>query len=74
MSLVAATHTHCSAFAIKITGISRSFPDTLQTQGYAYVEFLEVDAVSNAMLLDNTELKGRNIKVRACSRSGQRRA
>eukprot|EP00199_Chlamydomonas_sp_CCMP681_P005394 CAMPEP_0119109030 /NCGR_PEP_ID=MMETSP1180-20130426/16868_1 /TAXON_ID=3052 ORGANISM="Chlamydomonas cf sp, Strain CCMP681" /NCGR_SAMPLE_ID=MMETSP1180 /ASSEMBLY_ACC=CAM_ASM_000741 /LENGTH=234 /DNA_ID=CAMNT_0007094725 /DNA_START=98 /DNA_END=803 /DNA_ORIENTATION=- len=32
-------------------------------KGFAYVEFLEVDAVSNAMLLDNTELRGRNIKV-----------
>jgi hypothetical protein len=32
-------------------------------QGFAYVEFLEVDAVSNAVLLDNTELRGRQIKV-----------
>lgn len=32
-------------------------------KGYAYVEFLEVDAVANAVLLDNSELRGRNIKV-----------
>ncbi|KAJ9534579.1 hypothetical protein QJQ45_022068, partial [Haematococcus lacustris] len=32
-------------------------------KGFAYVEFLEVDAVGNAILLDNTELRGRNIKV-----------
>lgn len=34
-------------------------------QGYAYVEFLEVDAVANAILLDQTELHARLIKVRA---------
>lgn len=32
-------------------------------QGFAYVEFLEVDAVQNAMLLDNSELRARQIKV-----------
>lgn len=32
-------------------------------QGFAYVEFLEVDAVSNAIMLDNTELRGRQLKV-----------
>ncbi len=32
-------------------------------QGYAYIEFLEMDAVDNACLLDNSELRGRNIKV-----------
>jgi polyadenylate-binding protein 2 len=32
-------------------------------KGYAYLEFLEADAVANAVLLDNTELRGRNIKV-----------
>jgi len=37
-------------------------------QGFAYVEFLEVDAVSNAVLLDNTELRGRQIKVRGWAR------
>ncbi len=42
-----------------------SHPPTLRRpQGYAYVEFLEVDAVGNALLLDNTELRGRNLKVR----------
>ncbi|GIL67251.1 hypothetical protein Vafri_20683 [Volvox africanus] len=32
-------------------------------KGYAYVEFLEVDAVQNAVLLDNSELRGRQLKV-----------
>ena len=32
-------------------------------QGYAYIEFLEVDAVQNALLLDGSELRGRQLKV-----------
>eukprot|EP00195_Chlamydomonas_chlamydogama_P017172 CAMPEP_0202900782 /NCGR_PEP_ID=MMETSP1392-20130828/12033_1 /ASSEMBLY_ACC=CAM_ASM_000868 /TAXON_ID=225041 /ORGANISM="Chlamydomonas chlamydogama, Strain SAG 11-48b" /LENGTH=187 /DNA_ID=CAMNT_0049587225 /DNA_START=81 /DNA_END=641 /DNA_ORIENTATION=+ len=32
-------------------------------KGYAYIEFLEVDAVANAVLLDGSELRGRQIKV-----------
>ncbi|KAF5838451.1 polyadenylate-binding protein 2-like protein [Dunaliella salina] len=32
-------------------------------KGFAYVEFLEPEAVNNAMLLDGTELRGRHIKV-----------
>lgn len=32
-------------------------------KGFAYVEFLEVDAVQNAVLLDNSELRARQIKV-----------
>jgi len=32
-------------------------------KGYAYVEFLEADAVEAACLLEDTELKGRKIKV-----------
>lgn len=32
-------------------------------KGYAYIEFLEVDAVQNAVMLDNSELRGRQIKV-----------
>lgn len=32
-------------------------------QGFAYVEFLEADAVTSAALLDGTELRGREIKV-----------
>ena len=32
-------------------------------KGFAYVEFLEADAVANACLLDGTELRGRQIKV-----------
>ncbi|KAG2445279.1 hypothetical protein HYH02_008746 [Chlamydomonas schloesseri] len=32
-------------------------------KAFAYVEFLEVDAVNNAVLLDNSELRGRQIKV-----------
>eukprot|EP00983_Pelagomonas_calceolata_P007020 228559-Pelagomonas_calceolata.AAC.1 len=36
----------------------------VRPQGFAYVEFLEPEAVNNAMLLDGTELRGRHIKVR----------
>lgn len=36
-------------------------------QGFAYVEFMETDAVDNAIMLDNTELRGRPIKVRAAA-------
>ncbi len=36
----------------------------VRCQGYAYVEFLEVDAVQNAVLLDNSDLRGRQLKVR----------
>lgn len=32
-------------------------------KGFAYVEFLEIDAIESACLLDGTELKGRAIKV-----------
>eukprot|EP00894_Picocystis_sp_ML_P001386 jgi/Pico_ML_1/51903/g367.t1 len=32
-------------------------------KGFAYIEFLEVDAVPNALLLSESELKGRSIKV-----------
>lgn len=32
-------------------------------KGYAYIEFLEVDAVANAVLLNDSELRGRQIKV-----------
>eukprot|EP00236_Picocystis_salinarum_P002385 CAMPEP_0183831486 /NCGR_PEP_ID=MMETSP0807_2-20130328/4703_1 /TAXON_ID=88271 /ORGANISM="Picocystis salinarum, Strain CCMP1897" /LENGTH=236 /DNA_ID=CAMNT_0026076975 /DNA_START=47 /DNA_END=758 /DNA_ORIENTATION=- len=34
-------------------------------KGFAYIEFLEVDAVPNALLLSESELKGRSIKVQA---------
>jgi polyadenylate-binding protein 2 len=34
-------------------------------KGFAYVEFLEPDAVHNAILLDGSELRGRKIKVSA---------
>lgn len=32
-------------------------------QGFAYVEFLEVDAVQSAVMLNDSELRGRQIKV-----------
>ena len=32
-------------------------------KGFAYVEFLEVDAVESACLMDGTELRGRTLKV-----------
>lgn len=32
-------------------------------KGYAYVEFLEPEAVDNALKLDGSEIAGRNIKV-----------
>lgn len=36
-----------------------------QPKGFAYVEFLEVDAVQNALLLNESELHGRQLKVSA---------
>ena len=36
-----------------------------QPKGFAYVEFLEADAVQNAVLLNDTEVHGRKIKVTA---------
>lgn len=32
-------------------------------KGFAYVEFVEVDAVQNALLLNESELHGRQLKV-----------
>lgn len=32
-------------------------------KGFAYIEFLELDAVANALLLNDSELRGRQIKV-----------
>lgn len=32
-------------------------------KAFAYIEFLEVDAVANALLLDNSDLRGRPLKV-----------
>lgn len=37
-----------------------------QPKGYAYVEFLEVEAVQEALLLNESELHGRQLKVRTC--------
>lgn len=37
----------------------------INAQGFAYIEFLEADAVENALHLDNSELRGRNLKVPA---------
>jgi polyadenylate-binding protein 2 len=34
-----------------------------QPKGFAYVEFIEVDAVQNAVLLNESELHGRQLKV-----------
>ncbi|KAK9839517.1 hypothetical protein WJX81_006809 [Elliptochloris bilobata] len=34
-----------------------------QAKGFAYIEFLEADAVTNAVLLDGSELRGRSLKV-----------
>ncbi|EFJ10007.1 hypothetical protein SELMODRAFT_159820 [Selaginella moellendorffii] len=36
-----------------------------QPKGFAYVEFLEVEAVQNALILNESELHGRPIKVAA---------
>jgi len=41
----------------------RGFVGSTAVQGYAYVEFVETDAVDNAIMLDNSELRGRQIKV-----------
>lgn len=35
-----------------------------QPKGYAYIEFLEVQAVQEALLLNESELHGRQLKVR----------
>lgn len=37
---------------------------------YAYVEFLEVEAVQNAILLSESELHNRPLKVSLCPSSG----
>lgn len=34
-----------------------------QPKGYAYVEFVEMEAVQNALLLNESELHGRQLKV-----------
>ncbi|XP_047964164.1 polyadenylate-binding protein 1-like isoform X2 [Salvia hispanica] len=36
-----------------------------EPKGFAYVEFVEVEAVQNALLLNETELNGRQLKVSA---------
>jgi len=38
---------------------------TGQPMGYAYVEFKDEDAVTNAVLLDKAEFKSRNLKISA---------
>lgn len=35
----------------------------LQWQGFAYIEFLEADALQSALLMDGSQLRGREIKV-----------
>ena len=37
-----------------------------QPKGFAYVEFVEIDAVQNALLLNESELHGRQLKVLNC--------
>ncbi|KAF3788432.1 Polyadenylate-binding protein 2 [Nymphaea thermarum] len=37
-----------------------------QPKGFAYVEFLEMEAVQNALLLNESELHGRQLKVHNC--------
>ncbi len=58
---------HCTAMAAMDAcpwGVCSSPSELLPIlQGFAYVEFLEVDAVQNAVLLDNSELRARQIKV-----------
>lgn len=34
-----------------------------QPKGFAYVEFVEIEAVQNALLLNESELHGRQLKV-----------
>jgi len=33
-------------------------------RGYAYIEFASADSIANAMILNETEFKGRTLKVR----------
>ncbi len=49
-----------------ITSITSITHTTSRPQGFAYIEFLETDAVENALLLDASEIRGRAIKVRMC--------
>lgn len=42
-------------------------------KGFAYIEFLEADAVANACLLEGTDLHGRQIKVRGGDCPGSER-
>ena len=37
-----------------------------QPKGFAYVEFVEVEAVQEALLLNESELHGRQLKVTNC--------
>jgi hypothetical protein len=41
---------------------------------YAYVEFTEPSLVSEALVLDNSQFRDRNLKVRHCGYTNQRRA
>lgn len=38
-----------------------------QPKGFAYVEFVEVEAVQNSLILNESELHGRQIKVQTRS-------
>ena len=40
-------------------------------KGFAYVEFAQAESVSNAMILNETEFKGRTLKVRGTNTSGE---
>ncbi|XP_020263330.1 polyadenylate-binding protein 3-like, partial [Asparagus officinalis] len=55
-------HFHSCGTVNRITILIDEFG---QPKGFAYVEFLELDAVQNALLLNESELHGRKLKVSA---------
>ncbi|CAM8944979.1 unnamed protein product [Rhodiola kirilowii] len=55
-------HFHACGTVNKVTIRSDKYG---QPKGYAYVEFLETEAVQEAILLNDTELHGRQLKVTA---------
>uniref|UniRef100_A0A5B6YSY0 Putative polyadenylate-binding protein 1 n=1 Tax=Davidia involucrata TaxID=16924 RepID=A0A5B6YSY0_DAVIN len=52
----------CTGTVNRVTILTDKFG---QPKGFAYVEFVEVDAIQNALLLNESELHGRQLKVSA---------